>query len=217
MIRVMVGVEARMKESSAPASRRHREPSDEIELALIGAIARGDRRAFETLYTRYHGLLARFLIRSTSRRDLVDEVVNDTMWAVWRGASRFRGDSKPRSWVIAIAYRRLMKALRDRPPESMAAALDNDALLAGIPEAANDLAQAELQEWVRHGLGLLPAEQRMTLELAYFLGQSCEEIAVIMNCAVGTVKARMFHARVRLRNTLPSLGGERGTHPPGTA
>ena len=70
------------------------------------------------------------------------------------------------------------------------------------------MVQAELRDWVQHGLDLLPTEQRMTIELAYFLGQSCEEIAQIMNCAVGTVKARMFHARVRLRNTLPSLGGE---------
>ena len=46
------------------------------------------------------------------------------------------------------------------------------------------------------------------MELAYFLGQSCEEIAAIMNCATGTVKARMFHARLRLRNTLPALGGD---------
>jgi RNA polymerase sigma-70 factor (ECF subfamily) len=65
-----------------------------------------------------------------------------------------------------------------------------------------------MRDWVRHGLDLLPPEQRTTLELAYYLGQSCEEIARIMNCAVGTVKARMFHARVRMRNTLPALGGD---------
>ena len=68
--------------------------------------------------------------------------------------------------------------------------------------------QRELRDWVRRGLDLLSPEQRMTLELAYYLGQSCEEIAAIMNCASGTVKARMFHARLRLRNSLPGLGGE---------
>jgi RNA polymerase sigma-70 factor, ECF subfamily len=201
-----------MTPASASRSSPDRDASDEHELALIRAIAAGDRAAFEELYTNYHGLLTRFLTRSTARRDLVDEVVNETLWAVWRGASRFRGDSKPRSWVIAIAYRSLMKALRDRPLEpGIASGNRGDVdVLAGIPEASSDIAQAETRDWVRHGLELLPAEQRMTLELAYFLGQSCEEIAGIMNCAVGTVKARMFHARVRLRNTLPSLGGEGG-------
>jgi RNA polymerase sigma-70 factor, ECF subfamily len=201
-----------MTPASAPRSSPNRDASDEHELVLIRAIAGGDRAAFEKLYTSYHGLLTRFLTRSTARRDLVDEVVNETLWAVWRGASRFRGDSKPRSWVIAIAYRSLMKALRDRPLEpGIASGNRGDVdVLAGIPETSSDIAHAETRDWVRHGLELLPAEQRMTLELAYFLGQSCEEIAGIMNCAVGTVKARMFHARVRLRNTLPSLGGEGG-------
>jgi RNA polymerase sigma-70 factor, ECF subfamily len=201
-----------MREGSASRNSPDRDVPDEHELALVRAIARGDRGAFEKLYTSYHGLLTRFLTRSTSRRDLVDEVVNETMWAVWRGASRFRGDSKPRSWVIAIAYRSLMKALRDRPLEPGVTSLNHGDVdvLSGIPEVSNDIAQAETRDWVRHGLDLLPAEQRMTIELAYFLGQSCEEIAGIMNCAVGTVKARMFHARVRLRNTLPSLGGEGG-------
>lgn len=202
-----------MRESTASRSRRDRDPADEQELALLRAVARGDRSAFESLHTRYHGLLTRFLIRSTSRRDLVEEVVNDTLWAVWRGASRFRGDSKPRSWIFAIACRSLMKALRDRPLEAGSPASGHavgDAI-ADIADAGCDVARAEIRDWVRRGLDLLPTEQRMTLELAYFLGQSCEEIATIMNCAVGTVKARMFHARVRLRNTLPALGGEPGT------
>jgi RNA polymerase sigma-70 factor, ECF subfamily len=199
-----------MREGSASRSSPSRDPSDEHELVLVRAIARGDREAFEKLYTRYHGLLTRFLTRSTSRRDLVDEVVNETMWAVWRGASRFRGDSKPRSWLYAIAYRSLMKALRDRPldPQLPAPGHGEVDAMAGMAESSIDMAQAELRDWVQHGLDLLPTEQRTTIELAYFLGQSCEEIAQIMNCAVGTVKARMFHARVRLRNTLPALGGE---------
>ena len=64
------------------------------------------------------------------------------------------------------------------------------------------------RDWLSQGLNSLPEEQRVTLELAYFMGESCEDIAAIMGCAVGTVKARMFHARVRLRNVLPALGGD---------
>lgn len=47
--------------------------------------------------------------------------------------------------------------------------------------------------------------QRLVLELAYAGGHSLEEIAVITQSPVGTVKARMFHARVKLRNLLPAL------------
>jgi anthranilate phosphoribosyltransferase len=63
---------------------------------------------------------------------------------------------------------------------------------------------------VAKGLARLPVEQRVTLELAYGAGHSLEEIASIMDCQVTTVKARMFHARVKLRNVLPVLAGEGG-------
>ena len=71
-----------------------------------------------------------------------------------------------------------------------------------------------MQDWVAQGLLTLPLEQRIALELAYFMGHSCEEIATITDCPVSTVKARMFHARERLRKTLPSLGGSPSMMPP---
>jgi RNA polymerase sigma-70 factor (ECF subfamily) len=65
----------------------------------------------------------------------------------------------------------------------------------------------EVSDWLKHGLSRLPIEQRLTLELAYQMGHSLEEIAAITDCPVGTVKARMFHAREKLRQYLPTLGG----------
>lgn len=176
----------------------------ERDLEWLRRVGRGDRVAFERLYLHHHGRLTRFLARHTARRDLVDEIVNETMWVVWRSANEFRGDAKVATWIIGIAYRRLMKALRDRPEPAEWSA-------AAVDDAGSDAAEAErreLRDWLHHGLLALPPDQRMTMELAYYLGQSCEEIAAIMDVAVGTVKARLFHARLRLRNTLPALGGD---------
>lgn len=53
----------------------------------------------------------------------------------------------------------------------------------------------------------LSADQRVVVELVYGIGHSLEEVAGIMQCPVGTVKARLFHARVKLRNVLPELAG----------
>lgn len=183
---------------------------DAVERRLLDAVGRGDRIAFERLYLRQHALLARFIARHTSRRDLVDEIINDAFWVVWRKAAEFRGDSKVGTWIVGIAYRCMLKALRQNAPGSNAdpeEALDLAAVETGEAE------QRELSDWVRRGLALLSPEQRMTVELAYYLGQSCDEIASIMNCATGTVKARMFHARLRLRNSLPALGGDDGAAP----
>ena len=178
--------------------------------AWLAAVAKGDRRAFEQVYLHHHARLSRFVARHLAQRDLVEDVINETFWIVWRSANTFRGESKASTWIIGIAWRCLMKALRARPRG--AASADGDDLDGAPDDAEADASeQRELRDWIRGGLALLPPEQRTTIELAYFLGQSCEEIASIMECAVGTVKARLFHARVRLRNTLPALGGDVAT------
>lgn len=178
---------------------------DAVEQLLLAAVGRGDRSAFERLYLRQHALLARFIARHTARRDLIDEVINDAFWVVWRKAAEFRGESKVATWIIGITYRCMLKALRQN---ARSAEQDSDDGFELAGAESGEAEQRELSDWVRRGLDLLSPEQRMTLELAYFLGQSCDEIASIMNCANGTVKARLFHARLRLRNSLPALGGE---------
>jgi RNA polymerase sigma-70 factor (ECF subfamily) len=197
-----------MKSTTDMTDVRNGPDADAVDRDALRAVARGDRAAFERLYLRHHAPLARFIARHTSRRDLIDEIINDAFWIVWRKAAEFRGDSKVGTWIIGIAYRCMLKALRSHAPVPEVMEIDDDdALLERNAESTESEAR-ELADWVRRGLALLPPEQRTTLELAYFLGQSCEEIAAIMNCATGTVKARMFHARLRLRNTLPALGGD---------
>ena len=174
------------------------------DLELLGRIGRGDRLAFEAFYRDYHGRLTRFLARLTSQRTLIEEVVNDTLWTVWRSATAFRGSSQVSTWVMGIAWRCGLKALRRSgdAPEPGAEPVE--------PPASQPFLEQEQQDWILQGLQQLPVEQRTTLELAYYFGHSLEEIAQIMDCPVGTVKGRMFHARIKLRNLLPALGGGTG-------
>jgi RNA polymerase sigma-70 factor (ECF subfamily) len=105
---------------------------------------------------------------------------------------------------MGIAYRRALRALRD---ERNKVTFEHEQLHEDNCGSHDSGEAATMQDWVATGLRQLPDEQRLTLELAYFMGHSCEEIAVICACPVGTVKARMFHAREKLRRALPSLGG----------
>ena len=86
-----------------------------LERLCLGRVAAGDRAAFEDLYRRQHPRLVRFLRRFCGRRELIDEVINDALWVVWRRAASFRGDSKVSTWITGIAYRCMLKALRDVP------------------------------------------------------------------------------------------------------
>ncbi len=169
---------------------------------LLVAVAAGNRRALEELYVSYHRRLARFLSRFTPRYENVEEIINDTFMVVWQRSKDFRYASQVSTWIIGIAYRTALKSLRRQKNHAGALRLDD------YPEQTTDpTLETEVRDWLKHGLERLPIEQRLTLELAYHMGHSLEEIAAITECPVGTVKARMFHAREKLRQYLPTLGG----------
>jgi len=174
----------------------------ERDSTLLAAVAAGDRRALEELYLGYHRRLARFLSRFTSRYENIEEIINDTFMVVWQNAGDFRNASQVSTWVIGIAYRTALKSIRRQKNHAGAGSLDEYTEQSVDPTIA-----AEIHDWLQHGLSRLPVEQRLTLELAYQMGHSVEEIAAITDCPVGTVKARMFHAREKLRQYLPTLGG----------
>ena len=179
--------------------------ADSQDSQLLRRVAQRDKRAFEELYNAYHRRLSRFLLRLAPRYEFAEEVINDTFWVVWQKAGDFRGASRVSTWIMGIAYRRALRGLRDerqhggsRHEQIQDDTLSNDEL--GEPAETND--------WIAQALRTLPDEQRIALELAYFLGHSCEEIAAITECPVSSVKARMYHAREKLRTILPALGGQ---------
>jgi RNA polymerase sigma-70 factor, ECF subfamily len=174
----------------------------ERDKELLIAVASGSRQALEELYLGYHRRLARFLSRFTPRYENVEEIINDTFMVVWQSAKDFRHASQVSTWIIGIAYRTALKSIRRQKNHALARSLDD------FPEQTIDPTfDTETRDWLQHGLNQLPMEQRLTLELAYHMGHSLEEIAAITDCPVGTVKARMFHAREKLRVFLPTLGG----------
>ncbi len=179
------------------------------EAALIERIAGGDGAAFRALYDHYYHRLRRFLRRFLRREDWAEEIVNDTLYVVWCKAPEFRGQSRLSTWIMGIAYRRALKALNSSAHRAADCAVAWDALEAEMPDGGRDAAEEtrEQREWLDAALAELPFEQRMALELTYYLGHSCEEIATIMDCPVNTVKTRMFHARAKLRLRLPALAG----------
>jgi RNA polymerase sigma-70 factor, ECF subfamily len=174
----------------------------ESDFERLLAVAAGNRLAFEELYLAYHRRLARFLFRFTPRYENVEEIINDTFMTVWQSAKDFRNASRVSTWIFGIAYHTALKSIRRQRHHTAALSLDE------YPEQTVDPgSETEVQDWLAHGLDRLPVDQRMTLELAYHMGHSLEEIAAITDTPVGTVKARMYHARRKLRQHLPVLDG----------
>jgi RNA polymerase sigma-70 factor (ECF subfamily) len=179
-----------------------KESSGESDSELLIAIAAGSHRALDELYLGYQRRLARFLSRFTQRRENIEEIINDTFMVVWRNANDFRNASQVSSWIFGIAYRTALKSIRRQKSHSAARSFDECR-----EQTVDPVLETELQDWVMHGLNRLSDEQRLAMELAYHMGHSLMEIAEITGVPIGTVKARMFHARQKLRQYLPTLGG----------
>ncbi|WP_145708342.1 RNA polymerase sigma factor [Xanthomonas bundabergensis] len=177
---------------------------DATDRMLLRRMAGGDRDALATLYRNYHGRLCRFLSRLTRRPDIIEEAINDCFWIAWQKAGDFRGDSQVSTWIMGIAYRCGLKAIRHHSDEAIE---DGVTAEEHFSSAADPDEDRELRDWLGKGLERLSADQRLVVELVYGLGHKLEEVAAIMQCPVGTIKARLFHARVKLRNVLPGLAG----------
>lgn len=179
-------------------------PSAQDELALLHRVAAKDRRAFEALYHLYYRRLFGYLLKLTRRAELVEEVLNDVMFAIWKGAASFDGRSRLSTWIFGIAYHKALKALTRRPQEAAEGRESPEPMDLEEPERL--AVRRELAGVLAAAIGALSAEQRAVVELTYFYGLAYQEIAEIVGCPVNTVKTRMFHARRRLRELLPELG-----------
>lgn len=169
--------------------------SNEQEEALLQRVAEQHRTSFERLFTAYHPRVFKFVFRLTRSYNVADELTNDVLLAVWQNAGRFRAESKVSTWIFGIAYRQSLRHLRKRKL-TFVPVLDEDA------QVDDTVANFERQDWVQQGIHQLPAKQKLTVMLVYYLGLSCEETAVVTSSPVSTVKTRMFHARRKLKDYL---------------
>ena len=170
------------------------------EARLLRRIEGRDMRAFETLYRIYHPRLTRFLMNMLHRSHLAEEALNDTMMVVWKRPDGFNGTSKVSTWIFAIAYRTALKTMSryEEPREDLQADLRQSA----DAPADHEIEHRQTQDILLGAMARLSAEHRAVVDLTYFHEMGCREIAEIMDCPVGTVKTRMFHARHQLRQML---------------
>jgi len=169
---------------------------------LLRAAADGDRRAFEELYRRFAPWLTARLRGRCADPGIVDDVVQETFLAIWRGTARYREDGDVTGWLWRIGSRRLVDALRgDGARGRMRQAL---ARLRHRHEAS---AEERVLAGVEHGdlagaLVRLSPELRAVLQATVIDGLTTREAAVVLGIPPGTVKTRALRARKQLREAL---------------
>jgi RNA polymerase sigma-70 factor, ECF subfamily len=184
-----------------PASR---DPACD-DAGLLRRIGQGDEDAMAAFYREHGRVVFAQVLLVVGERVLAEEIVQDTMFAVWRGAGSFRGESSVRSWVIAIARRQTRDRLRSRRLRVV-----DDAFLADQPSSGPGpevmaLDRAELAE-VRDAIRELAPAHREVLGLAFGSGLSLLQVAGVLEIPVGTVKSRLAAARTALNRILNKKG-----------
>jgi RNA polymerase sigma-70 factor, ECF subfamily len=191
----------------APAFTDSHDPACDDAESLRG-IGQGDERAMASFYREHGRVVFAQVLLVVGDRALAEEIVQDTMLAVWRGAGSFRGESSVRSWVIAIARRQTRDRLRGQRLRVV-----DDAFLADQPGSGPGpevmaLDRAELAE-VRGAIRELAPAHREVLGLAFGSGLSLPEVASVLEIPVGTVKSRLAAARTALNRILNERGRNR--------
>ena len=175
---------------------------DASEQTLLRAVAARDEIAFERIYKRYYHRVLQFVGRMLRDRRIAEEVVDDTMMAVWKGAGNFEGRSNVSTWILGIAYRRTMKTLDSNKRHSYfdhdSDRIDHsaDETYESNPEAA--VSAADLRDHVAHAIESLN-ERHRTVMLLTLMGYNYDQISRIVDCPSNTVKTRMFYARKALK------------------
>lgn len=206
------------------AGSRERAP-DDSDLMLVERAVAGDQRAFELLVIKYQRRIQRLIGRMVRDVDLVEDIAQETFIRAYRALHQFRGDAQFYTWLYRIAVNTAKKALMDlkhdptvsetalrsADEEDETSRAGNEPMTDETPESV--LAAKEIGAVVNAAMEALPADLREAIVLREIEGLSYEEIAVAMNCPIGTVRSRIFRAReaisARIRPMLESQSGKR--------
>jgi len=183
------------------------------DASLIAATLAGDSAAFGRLVQTHQDRLYNSLLRVLGSADDAADIVQDAFVQAYTKLNTFRGSSAFYTWLYRIAFNLAMSQRRRQHRE---ASLDQMKSLAGSeptdgqPTADAGVLAQERADLVHAALSELSMEHRQILVLREIDGCRYDEIAEILDLPVGTVRSRLFRARLEMRDLLaPRLHVER--------
>ncbi len=164
----------------------------------------GDISAFDSLVLRHKDRIYRLVYRMLNGGNDVDDATQEVFLKAYRKIRGFRCQSSFSTWLTRIAVNYCISYLRNQRrlrflPVGIFSHRDQRQSSA---EPQMTVERAEKCAKVYQSISSLSPKQRAVIILRYFEDHSCEETASILNCSVGTVKSRLFHARKKLKERL---------------
>lgn len=201
------------REANEGVAERARMSEAQVDELLVERVQKGDKRAFDLLINKYQHRIISLVGRYVSDPAEAMDVAQEAFIKAYRAIERFRGDSAFYTWLYRIAIntaKNYLVARKRRPPSTDIDAADAeqydvDSRLKehGTPE--NELLREEIKKTVFDAIADLPDDLRTAIMLRELEGMSYEDIAVTMDCPIGTVRSRIFRAREAIDEKLRPL------------
>ena len=184
------------------------------ESTLVSEAKAGSYEAFEELVSRYEKKIYRLGMNITGSREDAEEVLQETFLKAFEHLPDFREDARFYTWLVRIAINEGLMKLRKRRtgrevPIEDAVGEDGEVMPREFtdwkPNPEQLMAQAEMERILQDAARTLSPAFRTVFYLRDVEGLSTEETAELLNISVGAVKARLFRARLRLREELSKV------------
>jgi RNA polymerase sigma-70 factor (ECF subfamily) len=200
------GVDISGEASGAAALSDYATAPDEL---LVNALELRDSKALEALYDRYGDYVYSICLRMMRDVQLAEDLTQEVFLRVWRRPDLFDATrGRFLTWLLSVARNRAIDESRSRGrrfrhenPPSLAA----EEMLASAPstqDGDDPAVQSDERVVIQKALHLLPPDQRLAIQLAYFGGYTQQEIAQGLNQPLGTIKTRIRLGLQKLRITL---------------
>ena len=184
---------------------------EDDEIIRLFHTEKGEERAFRELVNKYSKRLYWHIRKIVISHEDSDDVLQETFVKVWQGLKDFRHDSKLFTWMYRIATNEAINFLAEKKRRPHGNSQEITPLLENQLESdiffSGDAIQKELQRAILR----LPERQRLVFNMKYFDDMKYEDMAEILNVAVGTLKAtyhnavKKIEASLRIADTLPSF------------
>ena len=186
---------------------------EDVNTALLYRCRTNDPDACNELFSLYNRKIFNTAYRILGEESSAEDALQETLLNIYRGISRFRGDSKVSTWISRITINVCLGMLRKGKNRQCVELEDEFAgdMPAQPTSYTDPLAYAALEEkrsQVREAFGRMSEKQGIVVRLHDMEGYTIQEIAKIIHCPAGTVKSRLFYGRQEFKAVFNALSGD---------
>ena len=188
--------------------------TQEQDQQLVERVQRGDKRAFDLLVLKYQHRILGLVVRFVHDPQEAQDVAQEAFIKAYRALANFRGDSAFYTWLYRIGIntaKNYLSASGKRPllsgdyEDEDGESVDMSSQVPDMNTPETEYMNRQIVETVNRAVEALPEELRTAITLREMEGMSYEDIALAMDCPIGTVRSRIFRAREAISVQLKPL------------